>query len=176
MAQSQPADTDVLRDVEKYLDTRGISFASLIINALRDPGSSLAKDLIARITDIFDALRPNLDVGLVTELGRFFASIASSELSELGEDNLWHLPATKISAGQLQKFSMKKMSQRIAAEAPGFSSFLHYVCVGKRALSEVVAEDDETSVRPEARRSVDPAQLLDIVRTFTSRICLCSRQ
>jgi len=167
MAQS--ADTDVLRNVEKYLDTCGVSFASLVIGALRDPESSSAKDLITRITDVFDALRPNLDANSVAELGRFFASIASSELSELREDDLWHLPATRLSAGQLQKFSMKKMSQQIATEAPGFSSFLHSICVSKRALSEAVAEDDETGVRPEARRSVDPAQLLDIVRTFTSR-------
>lgn len=220
---AHPADTDVLRDVETYLNTRGVSFASLVIDALRDPESSLTGDLIARITDILDAIRPKLNISLVlnacgvsfaslvidtlqdpesslagdltaritdvldalrpnfdtssaTELGRFFASIASSELTSLGEDDSWHLPATKLSARQLQEFSMKKMSQRAAAEAPGFSTFLHSVCVGNRTLSEVIAEDDETSVRPEARRSVDPVQLLDIVRTFTSLHLLDSRR
>ena len=170
MAQS--ANTDILRNVEKYLDTCGVSFASLIIGALRDPESSLAKDLITKITDVFDALCPNLDANSVTELGRFFASIASSELSKLREDDLWYLPATRLSAGQLQKFSMKRMSQQITTKAPGLSSFLDSICVSKRALSEAVAEDDETGVRPEARRSVDRARLLDIVRTITFCACL----
>jgi len=154
--------------ISSVLNACGVSFASLVIDTLQDPESSLAGDLTTRITDVLDALRPNLDASSVTELGRFFASIASSELSSLGEDDSWHLPATKLSAGQLQGFSMKKVSQRAAAEAPGFSSFLHSICVGKRTLSEpeVVAEDEETSVRPEARRSIDPVQLLDIVCTF----------
>ena len=62
---AHPADTDVLRDVETYLNTRGVSFASLVIDALRDPESSLTGDLIARITDILDALCPKLNISSV---------------------------------------------------------------------------------------------------------------
>ena len=157
---------DVLRHVETYLNAQGVSFASLVIEALRDSGSTLAKDLISRITDIFDALRPNLDDGPITELGRFFASVVSSELSELGEDDLWNLPATRLSARRLQEFSVKKMTRQIASTAPGFSSFLHSICAGKRMLSEVAVDDDEdddNGFRPGTRRSVDLTQLLEIV-------------
>jgi len=169
---AQPAQMDTLRDVKDLLNARRVSFASLVIDALRDPESSLANDFIEKIADVLDALRPHLDDGSIIELGRFFASIAGSELTELGKDELWHLPATKLSAERLQMFNMKKMSERIAAVAPGFSSFLHSVCVGKRVLSEVVVDDDEAGVRPDVRRSVDPAQLLEIVCVFTCHVYL----
>ena len=139
----QSATIDVSRDVERLLNTHRVSFASLVIDALRDPESSLAKDLIARIADVLDALCPNLDSSSITEIGQFFASITSSELSELGRDDLWHLPAAKLSASQLQKFSMKAMSRQIAEAAPGLSSFLHSICVSKKVLSEAAADDDE---------------------------------
>lgn len=161
----QPPDDNVLSHVESYLNACGVSFASLVIDTLRDPGSTLAKDLISRITDVLDALRPKLDGDAITEFGRFFASIASAELSKLGEDDLWNLPATNLSAKQLQKFSVKEMSRRIASLAPGFSSFLHSVCSGKRVLSNVVVVDEES-------QNVDPVRLLEIVRPFPYNIYL----
>ena len=153
---------DVLCTIENYLGLLGVSFTSLVIGALRNPESTLARDLILRISDVLEALRPNLNDGSITELGRFLASIVSSELSELGEDDLWHLLATSLSTTRLQEFSVK-MSQRISAMAPGFSSFLHSICVGKKVLGEVAVDDDENGVRLDVRRNIDPAQLLEIV-------------
>ena len=120
---------DILQDVQDLLNEGGISFVSLIITVLQDPKSLMGNDLILRIPDVLEALHPCLDDRLVTGLGWFFASVASSELSGLKEDGLWHLPASKLSAKQLQKFSMKEMSCKIASAAPGFLSFLHAVCV-----------------------------------------------
>ena len=160
----QLSHADVLRTIENYLGSLGVSFASLVIDALRNPESTLARDLILRISDVLEALRPNLDDGPITELGWFLASIVSSELSELGEDDLWHLPATSLSATRLQEFSVKKMSQWIFAMAPGFPSFLHSICVGKKVLGEVAVDDDKNGVRLDARQNIDPAQLLEIVR------------
>jgi len=161
MAQS--TDTDTLRYVESFLSARGTSLASLVIDALRDSKSSLAKDLIARISDVLEALRPALDGDSVVEIGRFFASIASSELSDLGEDGLWRLPATKLSARRLQEFSIELMSKQITAEAPGFSSFLYSIM----GSSEDTAGDDEPDTTQSA---ADPAQLLDIVRAPAYRV------
>lgn len=156
---------DVLRDIQNLLNEGGISLASLVIAALQDPKSSMGNDLILRITDVLEALRPRLDDPLMMELGRFFASITSSELSGLKEDGLWHLPASKLSAEQLQNFSMKEMSCKIASAAPGFSSFLHAVCVRKNAMSsEAVVDDDEASVEPD--------WLLEIVCTLIFHINL----
>jgi len=158
--------TPVLIGIEEFLKLHEVSFASLVIDALRDPESPLAGGLISRIADVLEALRPNLNAGSIIELGQFFASIASSELSELGKHELWHLPATTLSAEELEGFSVAEMSRQIAALAPGFSSFLHSVCIGDRkVVGEVVVDDggDEADVGPEARRSMDPAQLLEIV-------------
>ena len=152
----RPSNRDIFQNVQSFLNEHGVSLASLVIDALRDPRSSLTKDLITRITDVLDALRPHLDDGPIAELGRFFASITSSELSELGQDNLWCLPASNLSAAQLQGFSMKKMSQRIASAAPGFSSFLHSVCVGKKAASGATGVGD-------GETDIEPDQLLEIV-------------
>lgn len=154
--------TGVLRDVQGVLNEHGVSLASFIIDALRDPKSLFAKDFIARITDVLGALRPHLDDRSITEFGRFFASIASSELLELGKDDMWHLPASKLSAGWLQEFSVKKMSEEISLMAPGLSSFLDSICAGKKtASSEASAtDDDETDLAPD--------QLLRIVRL---RVC-----
>jgi hypothetical protein len=150
---------DILRDVQNFLNERGISLASLVIATLQDPESSMANDLITRIKDVLEALCPRLDSRSVTELGRSFASVASSELSALGEDDLWHLPASKLSAEQLQGFSMKKMSHQIASVAPGLSSFLHAICVGKNAnvARHSTTDDDEASI--------EPGRLLEIVCT-----------
>ena len=68
---AQPANADVLRDIEDLLNAHGVSLASFVIGTLRDSESSLAKDLIAKITDVLEALRPNLDGSSVAELGRF---------------------------------------------------------------------------------------------------------
>ena len=108
--------------------------------------SSFAKDLTTRIADILDALSPHLDDELITEFGQFFASVASSELSELGRSDLWHLPASKLSAGQLQDFSVKKKSQEISLVAPGLSSFLNSICAGKKTASDAATDDDETDL------------------------------
>jgi len=58
-------DTDVLCDVQTYLNTCGVSFASLVIDILQDPELLLAGDLITRITDVLDALCPKLDISSV---------------------------------------------------------------------------------------------------------------
>ena len=149
-----PPLADVLRDVQSVLSEHQISLVSFFIDALQDPRSLLAKELIARIADVLAALRPHLDGGSAMELGRFFATIASSELLELSKDQLWRFSASKLSAGQLRDFSVKRMSRRITSAAPGFSTFLHSVCVGK-AMNEVAADDNE----PEA----EPDQILEIV-------------
>ena len=75
---------------------------------------------MARITNVLGALRPHLDDRSIT----FFASIALSELLELGKDGMWHLPASKLSAGWLQEFGVKKMSEEISLMAPGLSSVI----------------------------------------------------
>jgi len=172
-----PPHSDILSGVESFLAQHNVSFASIIIHALQDPKSSLGEDLISRITDVLEALRPNLDAGPITELGRFFASIASSELSKLGKDDLWHLPASTLSAEELEAFSVTEMSRRIASLAPGFSTFLHAICVRKKAAGEVVADEDndsnEAEVGPEVRRSIDPARLLEIVRPFKPYLLVC---
>ncbi|KAF9648220.1 hypothetical protein BDM02DRAFT_2331913 [Thelephora ganbajun] len=62
---------------------------------------------------------------------------------------------------------MKKKSQRIASIAPGFSSFLHSICVGKKVASEAGANDDETSVELD--------QLLEIKKTTIANIILNAR-
>lgn len=60
---------------------------------------------------------------------------------------------------------MKEMSRKIASAAPGFSSFLHAVCVRKNAMSsEAVVDDDEASVEPD--------WLLEIVCTLIFHINL----
>lgn len=154
-----PRVTDVLAAL---LDARGISFASLVIDALQDPGLSLAEDLVSRVTDVLDTLHPHLDDGVIRELGEFFASLISPELTKLGKDSSWRLPATNLSAEQLRGFSMKKMSQRIASEAPGFSSFLHSICAGKTVPDEVVADNGKDKT-PGTRQGIDRARLLEIV-------------
>jgi len=160
-----PSRVQVLRGVEEFLSKHEVSFASLVVDALRDPKSPLAGDLSLRITDVLEALRPNLNTGPIIELGRFFASIASSELSKLEKHELWRLPATTLSADELEAFSVAEMSRQIASLAPGFSSFLHSVCVGKKVVDDVVVgEEDEADAKLGARRSMDPAQLLAIVR------------
>lgn len=136
------------------LNEHQVSLVSFFVDALQDPRSLLAKDLVARITDVLAALRPHLDEGPTMELGRFFASIASSEFLELGKDQLWRFSASKLLAGQLRDFNVKRMSHQITLVAPGFSAFLHSVCVGK-GKNEVAADDDE----PEA----EPDQILEIV-------------
>lgn len=60
---------DVLRDIQNLLNEGGISLASLVIAALQDPKSSMGNDLILRITDVLEALRPRLDDPLMMELG-----------------------------------------------------------------------------------------------------------
>ena len=135
----------VLRGVGEFLNLHGVSFASLIIDVLRDQKSLLAGGLISRIADVLEALRPNLNTGSTIELGQFFASIASSELSELRKHELWYLLATTLSAEELKGFSVAEMSQHIAALAPGFSSFLHSVCIGKKRLLSIMVSDSGTT-------------------------------
>ena len=114
----------VLRGVEEFLTQHEVSFSSLVINALQDPESPLAGELISKITDVLEALRPHLDAGTIIELGRFFASLASSELSKLGKHKLWHLPATTLSADELEEFSVAEMSRQIATLAPRTSALI----------------------------------------------------
>ena len=159
-----PSHTGILQDVQNVLNEHGVSLASFVIDALRDRRLLFAKDLTARIVDILDALHPHLDEESITEFGRFFASVASSELSELGRSDLWRLPASKLSAGRLQDFSMKKMSQEISSVAPGLSSFLDSICASKKTASEAATDDDETDLAPD--------QLLQIVRLRAYHICL----
>ena len=102
----------VLRGVEEFLTQHKVSFSLLVINALQDPESPLVGELISKITDILEALRPHLDAGTIIEIGRFFASIASSELSKLGKHKLWHLPATTLSADELEEFSVAEIVEQ----------------------------------------------------------------
>ena len=139
--------TQVLHGVVGFLKQQKVSFASLVLDVLRDPKSPLAGDLILRITDVLEALRPNLNASATIELGWFFASIASSELLRLGKHELWHIPATTLSAEELEGFSVAEMSRQIAALAPGFSSFLHSVCIGNKVVGEVVVDVDDDGVK-----------------------------
>ena len=181
-APLSPPAADVLQEVQDILDRRGITFGTLVADALRDTGTSLGATVISDLADILEALRPHLeeDEKARTLLGKFFASVASSELLriEKGDDHAsWKLPATKLSTEQLMEFSLEELGKKIGLDAPALWSFLDGACGGGRTSDRETGEDDaeddaednvedESEFGTEAKRKVSPARLLEIVSSL----------
>lgn len=189
LSQSPP---DVLQEVQDILDVQGITFGTLITNALRDTTKSLGATVISELANILDALRPHLDEDKEARalLGKLFASVISPELSqfEKGDDEMsWRLPATRLSTEQLMKFSLEEMGKRIVSGAPGLSSFLSGICgegkssgcekddeKGTDSKDDDVEDEDDPEFGTEASRKASPARLLEIVSSFACYLYLRS--
>ena len=130
-ASLSPPPAGILWEVQDILNAWGITFGTLVVNALRDTTTSLGSTVVSDLTNILEALRPHLDEDekARTLLGQFFASVASPELLrfEKGDgETSWKFPATKLSTEQLMKFNLEDMEKKFTLDAPGLSSFLHF--------------------------------------------------
>ena len=176
-----PSPANVLQEVQDILDAHGITFGTLIANALRDTTIPLGTTVVSELEDILEGLRPHLDEDekARTLLGKFFASIVSPEFLRFEKcdgETSWKLPATTLSTEQLMGFSLEEMGKRFASDAPGLSSFLGGICRGKSGDCETDSEnseddeggdiEDDPELGTEARRKVSPAQRLEIVSLF----------
>ena len=157
---SRPPPPDILREVQDLLSIEGITFGTLVVKALQSTTTSLGAAVIMELENILEALRPRFDENerARVSLGRFFASVASSELLRFGKGNetSWNLPAMNLSTERLMGFSLDEMGKKITSDAPGFSSFLGSICGGSKPggfeadvgvdLDEVVEDDAEESM------------------------------
>ena len=104
---------DILREVQDLLSIRGITFGTLVVKALQSTTTSSGAAVIMELENILEALRPRFDENerARVSLGRFFVSVASSELLRFGKGNKtsWNLPATNLSTEQLMGFSLDEM-------------------------------------------------------------------
>ena len=178
---SRPSSPDVHREVQNLLDVQGITFGTLVANALRDKTTTLGTTVVRELPNILESLRPHLDEDEESRvlLSEFFASIVSSELSRFERDDneaSWSLPATSLSTERLTKFNLKEMGKKISSETPALSSFLHRICGGKKLddcemdVDEKSEVEDELEFGTERRQKASPAQLLEIVSLFISHI------
>ena len=176
-----PSPANVLQEVQDILDTHGITFGTLIANALRDTTIPLGTTVVSELEDILKGLRPHLDEDekARTLLGKFFTSIVSPEFLRFEKcdgETSWKLPAMTLSTEQLMGFSLEEMGKRFASDAPGLSSFLGGICRGKLGDCEMDSEDneddeegdieDDPELGTEVRRKVSLAQRLEIVSLF----------
>ena len=181
LSQSPP---DVLKEVQDILTAQDTTLGTLVANALRDMTKPLGVTVVSELANILDALYPYLDEDEEARghLGKFFASVISPELSqfERGDGKMsWRLPATRLSAERLMKFSLEEMGKRIALDAPGLSSFLSGICGegksddcekgderGLDSEDDDVEDEDDPEFGTEAGRKASPARLLEIVSSF----------
>ena len=126
---------NILQDVWAVLDVGGITFGTLIVNALQDKTEALAASVVMELPNILEALRPHFDAdeGARVLLGRFFASVAAPELLSFGKDDIsFNIPAVNLSAEQLMGFNLGDMWKRIGLGAPALLSFLTSICGGSK--------------------------------------------
>ncbi|KAF9788756.1 hypothetical protein BJ322DRAFT_1106721 [Thelephora terrestris] len=187
-AASRRPSTDLLQEVQEILNSRGMTFGTLITSALRDPTSSFGTTMVTEIPDILEALRPyfNQDDKARASLGEFFASVTAPELSPFEKDHdeiSWHLPAAHLSTDQILESNLEKMWKRIDSDAPALSSFLTGICGGSKPggceqdirmdVDEGDADEEEDSeFGMKARQRVSPVRLAEIRKMTLAGIIL----